>query len=55
VTDFEPTPNFKVEKVAVPLLIVPVPRAFVPCLNLTVSPSGGEPILELTVAEKSTD
>jgi len=41
-------------KLAAPPLSVPVPRIVVPILKDTVSPSGGEPKLELTVAVKVT-
>ena len=35
-------------------LNVPVPTTFVPCLNVTVSPSDGAPMPELTFAVNST-
>ena len=42
------------EKVATPPLRVPVPNIFVPCSKVMVSPLGGAPMLELTVAENCT-
>ena len=49
-----PTLSVEVSKVAVPLLNVPVPSTVVPFMNETVSPSGGAPIPEVTVAVKTT-
>ena len=49
-----PTLSAEVMKLADPALNVPVPSTVVPFLNVTVSPSGGAPILELTFAVKTT-
>ena len=49
-----PTGNVEVVKVAMPPLKAPVPSTVVPSLNVTVSPSGGEPSLEVTTAVKVT-
>jgi len=49
-----PTGSVEVVKVAEPPLNEPVPNAFEPFLNVTVSPSGGAPTLEVTVAVKVT-
>jgi hypothetical protein len=49
-----PTGNDEVIKVAEPLLNVPVPSNVELSMKLTVSPSGGLPALELTVAVKVT-
>ena len=49
-----PTLSVDIENVADPPLNVPFPSTVVPFLNVTVSPSGGAPILELTCAVKTT-
>lgn len=49
-----PSGNEEVVKLAEPLLNVPVPSTVLPSMKLTVSPSGGAPALELTVAVKVT-
>jgi hypothetical protein len=54
VTDVEPFGSEEVIKVAEPPLSVPVPNTVVPLSNETVSPSGGAPALERTVAVKVT-
>jgi len=54
VIELVPTLSVEVSKVAVPLLNVPVPSTVVPFMNETVSPSGGAPIPEVTVAVKTT-
>jgi hypothetical protein len=54
VTVRNPAASDEVLKLAVPPLSVPVARRVVPILKDTVSPSGGEPKLELTVAVKVT-
>ena len=49
-----PADNVLILKVAVPLVSVPVPSAIVPLLNVTDSPSGTLPPVEVTVAVKVT-
>ena len=49
-----PTFSVEVVKVVDPLLSVPVPSTVLPSMKLTVSPSGGLPALEVTVAVKVT-
>ena len=49
-----PTLSVEVVKLAEPPLNVPVPRTVVPFLNVTVSPSGGAPALDVTTAVKVT-
>jgi len=44
----------EVDKFATPPLSVAVPTTLAPCMNVTVSPSGGGPMLELTLALKVT-
>src|SRR4029077_19042748 len=53
--EFVPTLNVEVVKLAEPLLTVLVPKTVVPFINVTVSPSGGGPALEVTTAIKVTD
>jgi hypothetical protein len=53
-TDDVPSGNDEVVKLASPPLNVPVPSTVVPFMKLTDSPSGGAPVLELTVAVKVT-
>jgi len=53
-TDEVPRGNDEVIKLASPPLNVPVPSTVVPFMKLTVSPSGGAPAAELTVAVKVT-
>jgi len=48
-----PTPSPDVDKPATPPLSVPVPNKVEPCMNVTVSPFGGAPSLEFTVAVNS--
>jgi hypothetical protein len=54
VTEVLPTGSIDVLKVAWPLLRKPVPSVVVPLMNDTVSPSGGAPPLDETVAAKIT-
>ena len=54
VTASVPTASVEVVKIAAPLLRFAVPSTAAPCLNLTVSPSGGLPTDEVTVATKYT-
>lgn len=54
VTDLVPTASVETESDADPPLSVPVPSTVVPWLNVTISPLGGAPRLELTVAVKTT-
>src|SRR5271157_1387248 len=49
-----PTGNAEVVKLAEPPLNVPVPSTVVPFINVTVSPLGGAPALEVTAAVKVT-
>src|SRR5208337_4982991 len=49
-----PARNVEVVKLAEPPLNDPVPSTVVPSLNVTVSPSGGAPELEVTTAVKVT-
>jgi hypothetical protein len=49
-----PTARVEVIKLAEPPLKVPVPNTVVPCLNVTVSPSGGAPEPEVTAEVKVT-
>jgi len=42
-------------KVAVPPVSVPVPKTVVPILNVTLSPSGILPAVDVTLAVKVTD
>jgi hypothetical protein len=49
-----PAFNDDVVKLATPLASVPVPSTVVPCKNVTVSPSAGRPLVELSVAVKVT-
>jgi hypothetical protein len=48
------TISVDVAKMAVPLLKAPVPNTVLPCMNVTISPSGGAPRLEVTCAVKVT-
>lgn len=52
---FVPVLRVDVENVAVPLVSVPVPSVVAPCRNVTVSPLGGAPKFEETVAVNTTD
>ena len=49
-----PTGSAEVVELAEPPLNVPVPSTVEPCLNRTVSPSGGAPRPEVTTAVKVT-
>jgi hypothetical protein len=49
-----PVVSVEVVKLAEPPLNAPVPRSFVPCMNITISPSGGAPSEEVTTAVKVT-
>jgi hypothetical protein len=51
---FVPGRSVEVVKLAEPPLNVLVPNTFVPFINMTASPSGGAPKLEVTVALKVT-
>ena len=53
-TGLVPTARVETESDADPPLSDPVPNTVVPCLKVTVSPLGGAPRLELTVAVKRT-
>jgi hypothetical protein len=48
------TGSVEIVKVAEPPLNVPVPSIVVPFLNVTVSPSGGTPMADVTTAVKIT-
>src|ERR1017187_6595632 len=50
-----PPVNVEIGNAADPPLSEAVPSVVVPCRNVIVSPSGGAPWLELTVAVKVTD
>jgi hypothetical protein len=52
--EFAPATSVLAVMVAVPLERVPVPSTVVPFLNVTVSPSGMLPEVEVTVAVKVT-
>jgi hypothetical protein len=54
VIELEPTGSVEVVKVAEPPLNAPVPIDVVPFINVTVSPLGGMPELEVTVAVNVT-
>jgi hypothetical protein len=49
-----PTGRVEVVRLAEPLSKAPVPKTFVPSINVTVSPSGGAPALAVTSAVKVT-
>jgi hypothetical protein len=54
VIELVPTLSAEVAKLAEPPLNVPVPSTAVPFFNVTVSPSGGAPMVDVTVAVKVT-
>jgi hypothetical protein len=49
-----PTPSAEYVRLAEPPLSVPVPNTVEVFINVTISPSGGAPTLDVTVAVKST-
>ena len=49
-----PPVSVEIVRVADPELKVPVPNTFVPCRNVTPSPSGGAPSVDVTTAVKLT-
>jgi len=53
-TECDPAARDDVENVATPADKLPVPRVAPPFLKVTISPLGGTPPLELTVAVKMT-
>src|SRR6202034_3279588 len=50
-----PVVSVEVTKLADPLVSPTVPRIFFPCSKVTISPLGGAPLAEVTVAVKFTD
>ena len=50
-----PAVSVEIVRVAEPPDSVLVPKSFGPCRNSTVSPFGGDPLREVTVAVKVTD
>ena len=54
VIELVPTASVEVVKLAEPSLNAPVPSTGVPFINVTVSPLGGAPALEVTTAVKVT-
>ena len=49
-----PADSVEIVRLAKPPANVPVPNTLVPCRNVTISPLGGAPALELTFAVRVT-